>query len=93
MVMLHFSLFWNTSTTTTTSTKILIKREPLVYTRAQGAVQKKKKKGLGQYDSINKLIHGQYTSRYNLHLSLSVPLPLSLSHTPPHSFAIHFQSS
>ena len=45
---------------------------------------KKKKKGkekrLGQYNSNNKLklIHGQYSSRYNLHLSLSLSLSLSL---------------
>ena len=49
--------------------EILFKREPLVFTRARHAAQKKKKekKRLGQYNSNNKLIHGQYTSRYNLH--------------------------
>ena len=69
--------------------EILIKHKPLVYTRAWHAVQEKKKR-LGQYNSHNKLIHGQYTSRYNLHLShsLSLPLPppsLSLSHTHTHT--------
>ena len=49
-----------------------MKREPLVYTRARRAVQRKKKERLGQYNSNNKLIHGQYTSRYNLHLSHSL---------------------
>ena len=29
--------------------------------------KKKKRKKLGQYNSNNKLIHGQYTCRYNLH--------------------------
>ena len=28
--------------------------------------RKKKRKRLGQYNSNDKLIHGQYTSRYNL---------------------------
>ena len=70
--------------------EILIKHKPLVYTRAWHAVQEKKKR-LGQYNSHNKLIHGQYTSRYNLHLSLSLSLPpslslsLSLSHTHTHT--------
>ena len=55
--------------------EILVKRKPLVCTRAQRTVHKKKKKKkerLGQYNSNNKLIHGQYTSRYNLHLSHSL---------------------
>ena len=43
--------------------EILIKRKPLVYTRARDVVQKKRR--LGQYNSNNKLTHGQYTSRYN----------------------------
>ena len=47
--------------------EILIKRKPLVSTRARLAVQKKrertKRERLGQYNSNNKLIHGQYTSR------------------------------
>ena len=71
----------------TTNNEILIKHEPLACTRAQCAVQKKqhtqkkieRKKRLGQYNSNNELIHGQYTSRYNPHLSLSPPLSLSLS--------------
>ena len=45
----------------------LIKREPQVYTRAWRTVQKEKKIRLGQYNSSNKLIHAQYTSRYKLH--------------------------
>ena len=80
--------------------EIIIKREPLVFTRARRAVKEKKKKKerLGQYNSNNKLILGQYTSRYNLHLSLSLSLPplplslplslslsLSLSHTHTHT--------
>ena len=56
-------------------TEMLIKREPLVYTRARRAVQKRKekrnkekkkkkrRKKLGQYNINNKLIHRQYTSR------------------------------
>ena len=67
--------------------EILIKREPLVYTR--GALYKKKTKieRLGQYNSNNKLINGQYTSRYNLHLSLSFSFSLSPSffHTHTHT--------
>ena len=65
--------------------EILIKREPLVYTR--GALYKKKTKieRLGQYNSNNKLINGQYTSRYNLHLSLS--FSLSFTHTHTHARA------
>ena len=48
--------------------EILIKRELLVYTTARRVVQRKRRrKGLGQYNSNNKLIHGQYTSRYNRH--------------------------
>ena len=43
--------------------------------------KKRKRKKLGQYNRNNKLIHGQYTNRYNLHLSLS----LSLSHTHTHT--------
>ena len=55
------------------NTEILIKREPLVYTRPRLAVQKKKeKKRIGQYNSNNKLIRGKNTSRYNLHLSHSL---------------------
>ena len=56
-----------------------IKYEPLVYTKAWRTVQKRKKERLGQYNSNNKLIHEQYTSRYNLHLSLSLSLSHSLS--------------
>ena len=58
--------------------EILIMRKPPVYARALCAVQKRKrkkkgeKKRLGQYNSNSKLIHGQYTSRYNLHLTLSL---------------------
>ena len=66
--------------------EIFIKRESLVYTRARRAVQKRKKERLGQHNSNNKLNHGQYTSRYNLHLSLSLslpPLPPSLSSICP----------
>ena len=29
--------------------------------------KKRRRRRLGQYNSNNKLIHGQYTSRYNLH--------------------------
>ena len=51
--------------------------------------KKRKKERLGQYNSNNKRIHGQYTRRYNLHLSHSLspslPLPLSLSHTYTHA--------
>ena len=60
--------------------EILIKREPLVNTRARRAVQQQQQKKLGQYNGYNKLIHGQYTSRYKIHLSLSLSLsPPSLS--------------
>ena len=47
--------------------EILNKLKLLLYTRALHAVQKKKKrrKRLGQYNSSDKPIHGQYTSRYN----------------------------
>ena len=67
--------------------EILIKCEPPVYTRAQCTVQrqKKKRKRLGQYNSNNKLIQGQYIRRYNLHLSLSLSLSLSLTHTHTHT--------
>ena len=74
------------------NTEILIKHEPLVNTRAWRIVQKKeRRKSLGQDNSSNKLIHGQYTSRYNLHhttsndviyrkrwreYSLHIPIPL-----------------
>ena len=50
--------------------EVLIKHELLVYTRARRAVHKKerrRRKMLGQYNNNNKLIHGHYTSRYNLH--------------------------
>ena len=56
------------------SYEILIKCEPLVYTRAWRAVQKEKKreerrgKRPGWHTSNNKLIHGQHTSRHNPHL-------------------------
>ena len=51
--------------------EILIKREPQVYTRARRSVQKKRERRRrrrpGQHNSNNKLIHGQCTSRHNLH--------------------------
>ena len=78
---------WPSKDNNNNNNEILIKREPLVYTRAQRAVQRKKRKRLGQYNSNNKPIHGQYTSRYNLHLShsLSPPPPLSLTHMHTHT--------
>ena len=59
--------------------EILIKREPQVYTTARCAVYNNKK-WLGQYNSNNKLIHGQYTSRYKLHTHTH-------THTTPHHTA------
>ena len=66
--------------------EILIKREPLVYTRARRAVQKKRRrKRLGQYNSNNKLIYGQYTSRYNVHHKQTN----THTHTHSHTHATH----
>ena len=55
----------------------------LYYTRG------KKTKRLGQYNSNNKLIHGQYTSRYSLYLSLSVCLSLIHAHTHTERISIN----
>ena len=72
--------------------EILIKREPQVYTTAQWAVQKKKKKEeerrLGQYNSNNKLIHGQYTSRYNRHLTHTHTLTNTCTHINTHTHTL-----
>ena len=74
----------------------------LYYIPELGALYKKKKERLGQYNSNNKLICGRYTSRsYNLHLSLSLPPSLSLSlmhacihmHTHTHSTYTHTTAS
>ena len=68
----------------------------LQYIPEPGALYKEKQKkrkrtNLGQYNRSNKLIHGQCTNRYNLHLSLSLSLSLflslsrSLAHTHTHT--------
>ena len=57
------------------NSEILNKREPLVCTRVRRAghihththTHTHTHKRLEQYNSNNKLIHGQYTSRYNIH--------------------------
>ena len=50
--------------------------------------KKKERKRLGQYNSNNKLIHGQYTSRYNLHHTHTYTHTHTHTHThTPHSMS------
>ena len=85
----HYFLIENTArhcnTSNNNNNEILIKCEPLGYTRARHTVQKKKekKKRLGQYNTNNKLIHGQPAETTYISHSLrpSPPLSLSLTHT------------
>ena len=72
--------------------EILTKREPLVY-RAGHAVQRKKRKRLGQYNSNNKLIHGQYTSRYNPHHTHTHTYTHTHTHTQHTHTHIHHTAS
>ena len=60
----------------------------LWYISELGALyRKKRRKRLGQYNSNNKLIHGQYTSTYNLHHTNARARTHTHTHTHTHTRA------